>query len=411
MANLYRKPIVHTDPVTGEKKKTHAKKWWGQFKDADGRLRRHPLAADKLAALAMLNEMVRQVEREKAGLTDPTEKQRRRPLPCHVAEFRAYLENKGVSGSYVVAAARMIDKMAAGCKWNVIGDITAGSTLEFLGELRRQGRSAQTFNHYLKAAKQFTRWLVRDQRAMTDPLAHVSKLNVAIDRRHDRRALNAEEFDRLIAAAKIGKKIDGVCGSDRAMLYVMAAWTGFRKGELGSLTLSSFRMDATPPTVNVAACYSKRRRTDSQVLHPEVVRMLKAWFATKPKLAANELLFPISGRVPGGIERKTYKMMSRDLEKARQIWIREADCSEERQKRESSDFLAHKSHDGRYADFHSLRHYFITSLERSGVTPKMAQTLARHSDIRLTLGVYTHVGLNDQTAAILALPGPKVLAD
>ena len=36
----------------------------------------------------------------------------------------------------------------------------------------------------------------------------------------------------------------------------------------------------------------------------------------------------------------------------------------------------------------------------------MAQTLARHSDIRLTLGVYTHVTLGDQTAAIEALPGP-----
>jgi hypothetical protein len=36
----------------------------------------------------------------------------------------------------------------------------------------------------------------------------------------------------------------------------------------------------------------------------------------------------------------------------------------------------------------------------------MAQTLARHSDIRLTLGLYTHVELHDQTAAIQSLPGP-----
>jgi hypothetical protein len=36
----------------------------------------------------------------------------------------------------------------------------------------------------------------------------------------------------------------------------------------------------------------------------------------------------------------------------------------------------------------------------------MAQTLARHSDIRLTLGVDTHVELADQTAAIQALPVP-----
>ena len=40
------------------------------------------------------------------------------------------------------------------------------------------------------------------------------------------------------------------------------------------------------------------------------------------------------------------------------------------------------------------------------MSPKMAQTLARHSDVRLTLGVYTHVGLHDQTAAIESLPAP-----
>ncbi len=45
-------------------------------------------------------------------------------------------------------------------------------------------------------------------------------------------------------------------------------------------------------------------------------------------------------------------------------------------------------------------------MERAGLSPKMAQTLARHSDIRLTLGVYTHVELHDQTAAIESLPAP-----
>ncbi len=56
-----------------------------------------------------------------------------------------------------------------------------------------------------------------------------------------------------------------------------------------------------------------------------------------------------------------------------------------------------------FADFHSNRHLFITSLERAGLSPKMAQTLARHSDVRLNLGVYTHVGLHDQTVAIASL--------
>ena len=36
----------------------------------------------------------------------------------------------------------------------------------------------------------------------------------------------------------------------------------------------------------------------------------------------------------------------------------------------------------------------------------MAQTLARHGDIRLTLGVYTHIEIHDCTLAIQSLPAP-----
>jgi site-specific recombinase XerD len=47
-----------------------------------------------------------------------------------------------------------------------------------------------------------------------------------------------------------------------------------------------------------------------------------------------------------------------------------------------------------------------TSEIRSGIALKLAQTLARHSDINLTMQVYSHVELEDQNAAIAALPGP-----
>ena len=33
MANLYRKPIIITDPKTGERVKAKAKKWWGRYKN------------------------------------------------------------------------------------------------------------------------------------------------------------------------------------------------------------------------------------------------------------------------------------------------------------------------------------------------------------------------------------------
>lgn len=115
--------------------------------------------------------------------------------------------------------------------------------------------------------------------------------------------------------------------------------------------------------------------------------------------------FPISARKAGGIERKTHKMIKRDLALARQHWLAESPSAAERTTRDASDFLLYRNHAGLYADFHSCRHLFITSLERAGVRPKVAQILARHSDIRLTLGIYSHAELTEQTAAIATLPG------
>ena len=64
---------------------------------------------------------------------------------------------------------------------------------------------------------------------------------------------------------------------------------------------------------------------------------------------------------------------------------------------------------GRYADFHSLRHSFASILHQSGVSPKVAQSLLRHSTIGLTMDTYTHIGLYDERAAINSLPALPAL--
>ena len=118
--------------------------------------------------------------------------------------------------------------------------------------------------------------------------------------------------------------------------------------------------------MTVAAASSKRKREDTQVLHPELVEQLRSWLASKPDIEEDDLLFPVSGKVPGGVERKTGKMMRLDLQAARHKRIEEVDSEQERAQREESDFLTYCDGAGRYADFHSHRHTFITALERAG---------------------------------------------
>lgn len=59
---------------------------------------------------------------------------------------------------------------------------------------------------------------------------------------------------------------------------------------------------------------------------------------------------------------------------------------------------------GRYADFHSLRHTFISNLANGGVHPAVAQSLARHSTIALTMNTYTHIVGKAEVEALSKLP-------
>ena len=106
-----------------------------------------------------------------------------------------------------------------------------------------------------------------------------------------------------------------------------------------------------------------------------------AWLASKPGLVHDQVLFDIT-------KKRTAEMLKQDLERAGIPYV---------------DGL------GRVADFHSLRKTFITNLSKAGVSPKMAQTLARHSDINLTMNTYTTLGLIDQMAAVEALPAVPII--
>jgi integrase len=66
--------------------------------------------------------------------------------------------------------------------------------------------------------------------------------------------------------------------------------------------------------------------------------------------------------------------------------------------------LPYHDSEGRFLDFHSLRHGFISFLVAGGVHPKTAQRLARHGSISLTLDRYTHQLGGNEEAALAVLP-------
>ncbi|MCA9093136.1 MAG: site-specific integrase [Planctomycetaceae bacterium] len=406
MASVFRRFYTKLDPATGERVRKKTPKWYGEYKDENGVKKRVPLCTDKAASQTMLNQLVVKAERRRVGISDPSEDEVVRPIQDHISEYERYLLGTGATEKHAAQVAIRLTKLCRGCGFLRISDIDANKLTVWLAEQRRtqQRFSRRTSNFYQDNAKSFCRWLKRQRRITENPLEHLQRLNVETDRRHFRRALSSDEFSRIVEAAKRGKRVEGIEGRDRAMLYVLAAWTGYRRGELASLTLQSFNFESDPPTVSVKASYSKRRRMDCIPLHSVVLEMLQNWLETKGGITRESQLFPLQWK--SGHFRKTSKMMKTDLESARNQWIGEGESPEEQQRRRDSGFLSYQNEAGLYADFHANRHTFISNLARMGVSPKLAQTLARHSDINLTMNVYSHLELADQALAVASLPAP-----
>ncbi len=129
---------------------------------------------------------------------------------------------------------------------------------------------------------------------------------------------------------------------------------------------------------------------------PDVAAMLQGWLADRPS----------GGRLWDGdwaSRRQGSTMIRVDLPSQ---MLRQASLT-------AADIDYEDAH-GRVADFHALRHTFISNLARAGVHPRNAQALARlrqgyagqarHSTIDLTMNVYTHVAIADLATDIRKLP-------
>jgi len=321
-----------------------------------------------------------------------------------IDRFAKYLVSKNNTPDYCKMTDGRIKKLCNGANIQIWGQITPTRVLGWLSLQREAGAMGiKTSNYYLVAMKELCNWAVNESIALENPLRSAKAMNAEGDVRRRRRAISADEFTHLIDAARKGRPIQGMSGPERALLYVVAAWTGFRRSELASLTVSQLQLNGNEPTITVSAAYSKRRRRDVIPLHVSVAAMVQSWLEQNPK-APGDPVFALTSS--NGYVRRTSKMMAKDLEAARNAWISDSKDESERAKRNASDFLAYESNDNVFADFHANRHTFITNLGKSRVSPKLAQTLARHSDIRLTFDVYTHVDQSEQSEAVSSLPRP-----
>jgi len=346
---------------------------------------------DREAAEALARKLEADAMLRRKGVIDPRTDAyvaaEARPPADHLAEFAAALQGRGDTEKHAEHTRRRVERVLDMAGIKRISGLVPSRVQDALAELHKSGPrsneaeadgtkrrpkacSLTTCNHYLRAVKGFSRWLWRDGRTREDALTHLSAFRVT-DAQRKRRALSDAELSALLHVTYESGPVLGMSGPDRAMLYALAVGTGFRANELRSLTPESFALDATPPTVAVEAAYSKRRRHDVQPLPVALAEGLKPWLVAKK---AKRPVF--------GLPDKTAKMLRADLDAAG---------------------IAHATAEG-VADFHALRHTYVSRLVRSGINVKIVQELARHSTPVLTLGRYTHVDMQDKATALTMVP-------
>jgi integrase/recombinase XerC len=119
--------------------------------------------------------------------------------------------------------------------------LTPSAVNTTIAALRNQNHHKSSLSHHIRAVKMFSRWLYRNGHIPSDPLVSVRVPTVAqSEKQIHRRALGKQEFETLVSIVESSGVAFGMTGTDRSMRYRIAGATGFRQGELRSLTLESF---------------------------------------------------------------------------------------------------------------------------------------------------------------------------
>lgn len=356
--------------------------------------RRHALGTtDRRIAAQELARRLLEIEKRNAGLLPPRSvaEAAQRPLLDLVEVFLAHLHSRQKSANTIRIYRWALRKLSTECSWNYLGDVSAESF-----EVWRDGSplSGETKNDFLSAGSRLFRWLKWQKMARENPFEFVEPVDTRASEKEHRRALTVPEVVALLAATP----------HPRSLVYRMALETGLRRSELlglrwGDLMLGG--LGAQPPVrpplaaveLEAAACAPTAGHSlwsGPSERHPPA----------KPALNSNA---GPSVRVRASIakNRKTVLLPLRDELAALLVQHRATDAASFQPVFDSVPEVETLARDlnragipfvdelGRRADFHALRYTFGTHLVLSGAQPRVVMELMRHSDLKLTMKLYT----------------------
>ncbi|GHC13906.1 hypothetical protein GCM10007047_34010 [Cerasicoccus arenae] len=303
--------------------------------------------SDKQVAQKRLKDIVREKEMEREGLIAPKLQRESadKLLLDHMRDYIRNLETLGRDDEYRNRLEVRIERLVKECKWRFAKDVTTDS---FSNWRSKQTRFApKTLNDHLDAISSLMNWMVESERIAANPIHKVKKVDKR-GRQAKRRAFTDDEFEKLLTTAN----------PNRRQVYLTAAYTGMRKGELIALVWGDCHLDGERPYISARAVTTKDSKDATIPLH---VRLAAELINARPDDANdNTPVFPFMKDISHAIRR--------DIERAGLVRI---------------DTM------GRKLDFHALRYTFATKLAREGTSQRTTQELMRHSDPKMTAQIYT----------------------
>jgi integrase len=346
---------------------------------------------------------VGRLEKGERGIGDESAKKKKMPIDELLAAWARQLSTVQQASAVhaeksVVRVKTILDAIGAKDANQITEDSVNNWAMDKRESKTKKGTvtTAKTVNAYLQAVKAFTKWAFKKAE---DPLARLERFRDAKGAKttRPRRELSEEEQKWLLAATMNSPWVyRGLTGKDRCVLYGVAIATGFRAGELSSLTPEDFLLDHSDgPRLHLSAKDAKNGQETYQLFAKSVALALPPYLATK---APDKHIWPGNAMDYGSAV-----MIRKDLEAAKKAWIAAGAPVPVNTQVKADDFLAFKTADGRFADFHSLRAVYSSNAVRVA-TAKTWQQLVRHADPGLTLQRYAKTNDVEMAEAVEKMP-------
>ena len=212
--------------------------WTAQFTDENGKTQRISTKTTvRSIAEKILAQYQTEVDRIRTGVATREELSkthlRHITLEQALEQFKTKMVAGGNTKKHITDVQKCIGRICRETNITSLTDIRRETIERWLAnEIQTGVHAAGTINHYLVAIKSFVQYLVEIELLPKNPLKPLRKLNEELNPRKKRRAMTAEEVERLLDVAAMDQSSKTWKDGERMLVYQLLLGTGLRSTEL-----------------------------------------------------------------------------------------------------------------------------------------------------------------------------------